>query len=71
MGFAEGVAVVVKCATCLIGEPARIFKCALMSQRFGFPTLVVGALSISMSQLLNTFLRDCERPLSTSGRVST
>ena len=33
--------------------------------------LVVGALSISMSQLLNTFLRDCERPLSTSGRVST
>ena len=26
--------------------------------------LVVGALSISMSQLLNTFLRDCERPLS-------
>ena len=32
--------------------------------------LVVGALSISMSQLLNTFLRDCERPLSASGRVS-
>jgi len=31
--------------------------------------LVVGALSISMSQLLNTFLRDCKR-LSNSGRVS-
>ena len=30
--------------------------------------LVVGALSISMSQLLNTFLRDCKR-LSNSGRV--
>ena len=28
--------------------------------------LVVGALSISMSQLLNTFLRDCKGPLSNS-----
>ena len=32
--------------------------------------LVVGALSISMSQLLNTFLRDCKRLSNTSGRVS-